>query len=109
MLKRLIFGMALIAAVVAVSTTAEAQPRWDFDPPKIETVRPVNREARTVNDMVKAADLPEISMKQPFSEETDYMSLPGYARYLLYDRSGHWLTREQAVATWGNGAEAASR
>jgi hypothetical protein len=32
-----------------------------------------------------------------FSAEANYMSLAGYLRYLVFQQTGQWLTREEAV------------
>jgi hypothetical protein len=44
------------------------------------------------------ADEPIVSHLKAFSAEANYMSLPGYYRFLVYQRDGTWLTREESVA-----------
>jgi hypothetical protein len=34
---------------------------------------------------------------KPFTAQADYMSLPGYLRYLVFQQTGQWLTRAEAV------------
>lgn len=41
---------------------------------------------------------PQVSRLRPFSPEANYMSLPGLLRFLVYQRDGIWLSREEAVA-----------
>jgi len=40
---------------------------------------------------------PEVANFTPFSPQANYMSLPGYLRYLSYERGGHWLTYKEAA------------
>lgn len=47
---------------------------------------------------VSAAEYPAVSGLKPFSAEANYMSLPGYLRFLVYERDGIWLSRQEAVA-----------
>jgi hypothetical protein len=48
--------------------------------------------------VVQAADYPYVANLKAFSPEADYMSLPGYLRFLVYERDGVWMTRGEAVA-----------
>ncbi len=41
--------------------------------------------------------LPNVVRLRPFSGEADYMSLPGYLRYLLHLQTGQWLTYKDAA------------
>ena len=40
---------------------------------------------------------PNVANLKPFSAEANYMSLAGYLRYLVFQQTGQWLTREEAV------------
>jgi hypothetical protein len=40
---------------------------------------------------------PSVANLKPFSAEANYMSLPGYLRYLVFQQTGQWLTRAEAV------------
>ena len=40
---------------------------------------------------------PNVANLKPFSAEADYMSLAGYLRFLVFQQTGQWLTREEAV------------
>jgi len=40
---------------------------------------------------------PEVATLTPFSLPANYMSLPGFLRYLSYGRLGHWLTYTKAA------------
>lgn len=57
----------------------------------------------------KAADYPQVSELKPFSAEANYMSLPGYVRYLVWEQDAVWLSRGEAVAVVDGQIEAASR
>lgn len=56
-----------------------------------------------------AQDQPQVAYLKPFSAEANYMSLPGYFRYLVWERDGIWLSRAEAVALVNNQIEAASK
>jgi hypothetical protein len=47
---------------------------------------------------VAAAEYPMVASLTPFSAEANYMSLPGYLRFLVYQRDGIWLSRQESVA-----------
>jgi hypothetical protein len=40
--------------------------------------------------------VPNVSNLTPFGPEANYMSLAGYLRYVSYDQTGQWLTRQEA-------------
>lgn len=40
---------------------------------------------------------PNVANLKPFSAEADYMSLAGYLRYLVFQQTSQWLTRQEAV------------
>ena len=46
----------------------------------------------------QSSEYPFVASLEPFSPEANYMSLPGYLRYLVYARDGIWLSRGEAVA-----------
>lgn len=53
--------------------------------------------AGSVVTAASAATYPTVANLKPFSAQTNYMSLPGYLRYLVYQQTGHWLTHPEAV------------
>ena len=42
-------------------------------------------------------DVVDVTDLQPFTAETNYMSLPGYLRYEAFKADGVWMTRLEAV------------
>jgi hypothetical protein len=40
---------------------------------------------------------PNVANLTPFSAQANYMSLPGYLRYLVFQQTSQWLTRAEAV------------
>ena len=64
---------ALFALAVSITAGAPAAHAQMVDP-KIETVR-------------------------PFTAEANFMSLPGYLRYLVHQQTGQWLTYGEASRT----------
>lgn len=44
-----------------------------------------------------AQQVPNVSNLDPFSAEANYMSLPGYLRWLMFQQTANWITRAEAV------------
>lgn len=40
--------------------------------------------------------MPSVANLKPFSIEANFMSLPGYLRYLMHQQTGQWLTYAEA-------------
>ena len=40
---------------------------------------------------------PKIGTVTPFTAAANFMSLPGYLRYLIHEQSGQWLTYGEAA------------
>lgn len=55
------------------------------------------------------SEYPFVANLEPFSPEANYMSLPGYLRYLVYEQDGIWLSRSEAVAIVDSQGAAAAR
>lgn len=110
MLKRL----AVITAMASALGTA-AWAEWDFQVDPIEIVSPVSvplpghGQDENVSGLIKSMDIPDVSAKAPFSEAAGYMSLAGHLRQLAYEKSGTWLTPQQAMTGVRIQAEAADR
>ena len=47
--------------------------------------------------VASAQQYPNVSNLTPFSPETNFMSLPGYLRYLNHQTTGAWLTYAEAA------------
>jgi hypothetical protein len=43
-----------------------------------------------------AAEYPDVSGLQPWSAESNYMSLPGYLRWMTFREQGVWLSMPEA-------------
>jgi hypothetical protein len=46
--------------------------------------------------MASAQQFPKIGNIKPFSAAANFMSLPGYLRYLMHQQTGQWLTYGEA-------------
>jgi len=44
-------------------------------------------------------DYPTVSNLQAFSAEANFMSLPGYLRYLMFQKTSQWMTYGEARRT----------
>ncbi len=47
--------------------------------------------------VASAQQMPNVSNLKAFSAEANFMSLPGYLRYLTHQQTGQWLTYEEAA------------
>jgi len=43
-----------------------------------------------------AGEFPKVSSLKAFAAEANFMSLPGYLRYLMHQQTGQWLTYAEA-------------
>jgi len=71
-----IAGMAVISVALAGPALAQSAPQ-------------------TPNQ--SGTGVPNVSNLMPFTADCNYMSLPGYLRYVSYDQTGQWLTYEEAA------------
>ena len=46
--------------------------------------------------VASAQQYPNVSTLTPFTAQTDFMSLPGYLRYVSHQQTGQWLTYTEA-------------
>jgi hypothetical protein len=67
------------------STSAQTQPTTPSAPSQTQPATPGS-----------TGQYPTVSNLKPFSAEADYMSLPGYLRYLMYQQTNQWLTYAEA-------------
>ncbi len=65
-----ILGVVLLSGALAGLASAQTQPSGQY---------------------------PNVASLKPFTAEADFMSLPGYLRYLTFQQTGQWLTREEAT------------
>lgn len=75
MRKAIVLAIAGIAAVGAMAGVASAQT---MTPPS-------------------TGDYPSVASLHAFSAGANFMSLPGYLRYLVYQQHSQWLTRPEAA------------
>ena len=45
----------------------------------------------------QGTNYPTVSNLTPFSPDANFMSLPGYLRYLVLTQNGTWISHDQAV------------
>lgn len=93
------FGMLAIIAscaiVLAIATPALAQNQPSSSDQQIQQTMP---EPQAAPQTTTSGQYPNVAHLKPFSLEANYMSLPGYMRFLVYQRDGVWLSRAEAVA-----------
>ena len=106
----------VVTAMAALASSGRAQDARDFQAGQVEIVQPAvtvpfsGRAAPDpVNDLMKSADIPDVSWKVPHSEDASFMSQAGHLRYLTYEHTGVWLSSEQAASVVKTQTEAASR
>ncbi len=44
-----------------------------------------------------AQQFPNVSTLKAFSQEANFMSLPGYLRWLVFQQTGNWITYAEAA------------
>ncbi|HEY3248696.1 MAG TPA: hypothetical protein VGK88_10450 [bacterium] len=44
-----------------------------------------------------AQQFPNVANLRPFSAEANFMSLPGYLRWLVFQQTGQWITYAEAA------------
>jgi hypothetical protein len=44
-----------------------------------------------------AQQYPNVATLEPFSAETNFMSLPGYLRWVTFQQTGEWLSMAEAT------------
>ena len=47
--------------------------------------------------VASAQQYPTVVNLKPFTAQADYMSQPGYLRYLVFQQSGQWVTYGEAT------------
>ncbi|HLW49237.1 MAG TPA: hypothetical protein VKW09_15930 [bacterium] len=57
--------------------------------------------APTTTPATTTGQYPNVANLKPFSAEANFMSLPGYLRYLVFQQTSQWLTRAEAVRIVG--------
>ncbi len=45
----------------------------------------------------RAQQFPNVANLTPFSAEANFMSLPGYLRWLVFQQTGQWITYAEAA------------
>lgn len=80
--------------------TAQDQGTYDTQTTEFIIVEPMNPEpaAPEASAIIPA----NVEIQEPFTRETDYMSLAGYYRYAVYANTGVWMDRDEAVAALEN-------
>lgn len=53
--------------------------------------------ATGLSGVASAQQYPTVAKLKPFTAEANYMSLPGYLRYLVHQQSSQWLTHDEAT------------
>jgi len=98
LLSALCFPTATQALPTQPDTLPPTEIRDLLDQPKLETI-----------ELPKPIDASELVSVKPFSAEARYMSIAGAYRYLTFERTGLWLSREEAVAQVQSEIESATR
>jgi hypothetical protein len=67
-------------------------------PPRTQAAQPSSGPALTTPPShvdVGLVALPRVDNLKPYSPETQYMSVPGFLRYVVYQQTGVWLTQSE--------------
>ncbi|HET7265126.1 MAG TPA: hypothetical protein VFL28_10690 [bacterium] len=87
--------ITLLALGVMVFTTAFAGAAMaQYSPPAQPATQPATPAPATTQTQ---GQYPNVANLKPFAAEANFMSLAGYLRYLVFQQTSQWLTREEAV------------
>lgn len=53
--------------------------------------------ATSLSGVASAQQYPTVANLKPFTAQADYMSQPGYLRYLVYQQSHQWVSYGEAT------------
>ena len=94
-MRKVLASIVSVAALVAViSGVAFAQTYPAQTPP---ATQPAQTPPATQPSNVSPGQVPTVANLKPFSAEADFMSLPGYLRYLMHQATGQWVTYAEAT------------
>jgi hypothetical protein len=89
--------LALVCALAVPAVWAQTQPTTPSTQPTTPATQPATPGTPGMTQPgTTTGQFPTVSNLKPFSAEADYMSLPGYLRYLMYQQTGRWLTYAEA-------------
>lgn len=84
------FGIVVLSVMILSATFAGAAMAQTYSTP------PATQPA-TQPSTATPGQYPSVANLKEFSAEANFMSLPGYLRYLIFQQTGQWLTRPEAV------------
>jgi len=100
LVKRAVFsgGIALALAVTGGPASADCDSQHTSAMPESSP-----SSAQMPAPATQGQDLNEqgstfVANLEPFSPAANYMSLPGYYRFITYQNTGQWMSRPEAVA-----------
>ena len=100
-MRKVFASIVSVAALVAViSGVAFAQTYPAQTPPATQPAQtpPATQPSQPApGQSVSPGQVPTVSNLKPFSAEADFMSLPGYLRYLMHQATGQWVTYAEAT------------
>ena len=78
------------------ATPSQSQPTTPTAPSQNQPMTPSQTQPGTPAQPGTSGQFPTVSNLKAFSAEANFMSLPGYLRYLMYQQTGRWLTYAEA-------------
>lgn len=88
-------AMAVLSLVLFVAVVAT--PAFAQQPPPPQPGQPAQPAPAQQPAQPGAPQLyPNVATLEPFSAEANYMSLPGYLRWVVFQQTGQWLSRAEA-------------
>ena len=84
----------LVLGVMILSATFASAALAQYNAPAAPATQPSTTPAPASQTQ---GQYPNVASLKPFSAEANFMSLAGYLRYLVFQQTGQWLTREEAV------------
>ncbi len=97
-MQRSIVSVLSVAVVLVVASgVALAQTAPTYTPPAQappSQTQPATQPAQTAPG--STGQIPSVANLKAFSIEANFMSLPGYLRYLMHQQTGQWMTYAEA-------------
>ena len=101
MQKSIVSVLSVAVVLVVASGVALAQTAPTYAPPAQKPpaqTQPAQAPAQTPAQTAPGStgQMPSVANLKPFSIEANFMSLPGYLRYLMHQQTGQWMTYAEA-------------
>lgn len=90
--------LVLFSAFLVGVASAQTYPAPAQQPTKpAQPMQPAQQPGTQTPAPMTTGGLPNVSNLKAFAAEANFMSLPGYLRYVAHQQTGQWLTYKEAA------------